>query len=113
MLPPARVGSVAVVATPWPRGDAVVATVVATGWPQGDAVVATGWPPRGGHGGTGAGSLIEPALFVYLPSEWRLCGTGGTWANKAPPARTLILYGFEARVAGEALVFHLLGENKK
>jgi hypothetical protein len=37
--------------------------MVATGWPQGDAVVATWWP-RGGHGGTGAGSLIEPALFV-------------------------------------------------
>ena len=40
------------VATGWPRGDAVVATVVATGW------------PRGGHGGTGAGSMGEPALFV-------------------------------------------------
>ena len=26
-------------------------------------MVATGWP-RGGHGGTGAGPSIEPALFV-------------------------------------------------
>ena len=49
---------------------------MATGWPQGDAVVATGWPPRGGHGGTGAGSLIEPALSVSPPSVWRLGGMG-------------------------------------
>jgi len=41
--------------------------VVATGWPRGDAVVATWWPRGGhggGHGGTGAGSMDGPALFV-------------------------------------------------
>ena len=70
-------------------------------------MVATGWPPRGGHGGTGAGSLIEPALSVSPPSVWRLGGMCGVWANKTPPAKTLILQGFEACVAFEAFVFDL------
>jgi hypothetical protein len=47
-------------------------------------VVATGWPR-----GTGAGSMGEPALSVYLPSVWRLCGTGGTWQTKRHPPKPL------------------------
>jgi hypothetical protein len=31
----------------------------------------------------------------------------GVWANKTPPAKTLILQGFEACVAFEAFVFDL------
>ena len=81
------------VATGWPRGDAVAATTVATG----------DWS-RLTHR---AGSVCLSAKRVAL--VWH----GWHLANKAPPAKTLILYGFEARVAGVALVFHLLGENKK
>jgi hypothetical protein len=31
----------------------------------------------------------SPALFVGASSVWRLGGTCGTWANKAPPAKPL------------------------
>ena len=47
-------------------------------------MVATWWP-RGGHGGTGAGSMGEPALFVGASSGWRL---GGAWVARVALGQT-------------------------
>ena len=43
------------------------------------------WWPHGGHGGTGAGSLIEPALSVGASSGWRL---GGAWVTRVALGQT-------------------------